>query len=148
MRVRQPNEAGPGGPLLILASRLLLTRRFGFQGWQAVNEALGQLAQSLRHLSAHLIYVDDAHCLARFGVRPVSPRDPDLIRRQIGQLERSLGGRPATLWLIGDDVTLPLFRVTNPPTTLTVTYFRRSIRPADGTWQPRPVARLPHPGAG
>ncbi|MGI6206900.1 MAG: C25 family cysteine peptidase [Anaerolineae bacterium] len=149
--MRQPNEAGPGGPLLILASRLLLTRRFGFQGWQAVNEALGQLAQSLRHLSAHLIYVDDAHCLARFGVRPVSPRDPDLIRRQIGQLERSLGGRPATLWLIGDDVTLPLFRVTNPaddPDGDILSDAPYASADGDPLVASRPVARLPHPGGG
>lgn len=102
-------------------------------------------------MSAHLLYVDDARSLASYGVAPVTPRDPELIRRLIGQLERSLGGNPVSVWLIGGDEVLPFFRLANPaddPDGDILSDAPYASSSGDPLMPSRVVARLPHPGGG
>ena len=79
MCVPSLDEPSGRSPLLLLASRLLLTRCFGETGWKAVDKALGRLSESLHWLPAHLLYVDDERSLSRHGLSAVYPRDPDAI---------------------------------------------------------------------
>ncbi len=142
------DENGGRSPLLLVASRLLLTRQFGEAGWEAVDEALGQLSESLHWLPAHLLYVDDAHTLSRYRLEPVYPRDPEEIRRLIGEAERSvLEGRTASIWLMGGDVLLPHFRLSNPAddTDEEILSDAPYASPTGDPFSPsRSVGRLPH----
>ncbi|NPV06616.1 MAG: hypothetical protein HPY83_01480 [Anaerolineae bacterium] len=149
--MRSHGDGRSAAPVILVASRLLLSRRFGVAGWQAVDEALVQLAQSLRPLSAHLLYVDDARSLAPYGLSPVTPRDPQLIRQLVDQLERNLGGAPAIVWLIGGDEVLPFFRLTNPaddPDGEILSDAPYASSGGDPLVPSRVVARLPHPAGG
>lgn len=105
--------------LLIASSRHRLWQRYGPQGLQAIERALGELmdAMAARKLSATLLYVDDSPLLARLGVLPAdSSRPADLARvvREVADRLSWTEERVRYLLLIGDEGVLPHDRPANP----------------------------------
>ncbi len=148
MCVPLPDDGGGRAPLLLLASRLLLTRKFGEQGWIAVDKALGQLSESLHWLPARLLYVDDERCLSPYGLTAVYPREPEGILSLVRAAERVLfDGQVSAVWLMGGDELLPCFRLDNPAddTDSVILSDAPYASPGGDPFAPvRPVGRLPH----
>jgi len=101
--------------LLILSSRLALTRKYGPAGFAAINDALRALENAGGVGTAVLAYVDDESTLRSLGIKPVNPRRPSAICSLVEKVEANLGSDARVSVLIaGGPSVVPFFRLDNP----------------------------------
>ncbi|HMO56807.1 MAG TPA: tetratricopeptide repeat protein [Roseiflexaceae bacterium] len=109
------------GVQVLLSSRSALSRRFGRDGFAAVDERLLRLTEALRRrgVSAYCCYHDDVATLEFDGNLMAAPviNDPAAIRDLLRTISTALasGGRElGTLLLIGGEAIIPMHRLPNP----------------------------------
>ncbi|HWQ14485.1 MAG TPA: tetratricopeptide repeat protein, partial [Roseiflexaceae bacterium] len=106
---------------VILSSRAALLRRFGEDGFRAVDERLRALAEALRRrgVPSHVCYCDDPASLEPVaGAQlPPTPQDPAALRELVGALAGGLAARGSelgVLLIVGGDEIVPFHRLPNP----------------------------------
>lgn len=119
-----PAKAGPQsrgrGAELILASREALVARYGAEGFGRIEGRLKELRRVMEEVSglqALVVYLDDPASTQRYGLQPVTQRQPEAIRAFVNGLRSHLvqvGLELRYLLLIGGDGCLPFYRLPNP----------------------------------
>lgn len=104
---------------LIVTSRHRLWQRYGPEGVQAVEQAVGDLAEAMagRGLTGTLVYVDDSALLTRLGVLPADPGQAAPVARVIRDLAARLaasGERVRYVLILGGHEVVPFDRPENP----------------------------------
>lgn len=105
---------------VILTSKTRLTEKYGEDGWEQINGALGALAgaaEARLGLPTGVVYVDDRASLSPFELQPVDPQDPWAIKTLVNQLDIHLNADEQEIgWLLivgGADI-IPFHRLPNP----------------------------------
>lgn len=119
-RRRTRDEDGRSPAYVVLSSRSRLMQHLTEDGFNAIDERVLSLIESIRRRhgwTAYRIYIDDPSTLEPFGLSPVDPGNPWQIKLRISDLDRALGQRGemiAALLIVGGDSIVPFHLLPNP----------------------------------
>ena len=119
-RRRTRDEDGRSPAYIVLSSRSRLMQHLDEDGFNAIDERVLSLVESIRRRhgwTAYRIYVDDPATLEPFGLSPVDPGNPWQIKLRIADLDRALDRRGemiAALLIVGGDSIVPFHLLPNP----------------------------------
>lgn len=105
---------------IALSTRGGLEKQYGAAGFQQVDIALQLMAKATAaqpHWDAHLIYVDDADSVAKFGLKPAKADDPWGIKHLLKDLDEALrkkGEMIGALLIVGGPHVVPFHHLPNP----------------------------------
>lgn len=148
---------GPGpqpATCLILASRHRLWQRYGPEGVQAVEQAVGDLAEAMARnaVTGTLIFTDGSPLLTRLGVLPAEAGQAAPVARMIRDVSARLaaaGERVRYVLILGGHDVVPFDRPANPSPDDEDALFSDHAYAVDAAepWRPvRAVGRIPDAG--
>ena len=103
----------------IITSRSKLIAKYGQEGFDRLDRKLKEFQEALKgsDVDAQIIYVDDDASLEPFGLKPVDPEKPEMIKNLVDRLEKSLAQNQRKLsyvLIVGGDSIIPFHRLRNP----------------------------------
>jgi hypothetical protein len=104
---RKPN-------LIVLTSKGNLENKYGTTIFHQIEAQIDAYAQSVGATGqeALTIFVDDADCLAPYGLSPVDPQDASAIKDLLDQLDRTI--HAALFLIVGGHEIIPFHAIPNP----------------------------------
>ncbi|UCF78070.1 MAG: hypothetical protein JSW03_08140 [Candidatus Eiseniibacteriota bacterium] len=105
--------------LLAVSSRRRLRQRFGPDGLDEIQEALGSYKGRLakRRVTLEVAFVDDASSMTSFGLKPTRSLTAPSVKKSVDRLVAKLAKPPGTsvsLLIIGGGEVIPYFKLSNP----------------------------------
>ncbi len=120
VRARTRDEDGRAPAYIILSSRTHLLQHFDQSGFEAIDDRVRALVESIRRRygwTAYPIYIDDPNSIEPFGLSPVDPSNAWQIKLRLADLDRALGQRGemiGALLIVGGDGIVPFHLLPNP----------------------------------